>query len=799
MSAAVSRCSRDLRFLWVSNAFGSWLGCAVDDIIDRPIAEVIGPEAFETIRPYIERVLKGERVEYEIQVPYRRIGPRWIHAVYVPTHNGAETNGWVAVIRDIEAQRRRENALRESEHVARRLAAIVESSDDAIVGKDLNGTVTSWNCGAERIFGYAASEIVGKSIRLIIPADRQSEEDHVLERIRRGDRLEHFETVRQRKDGTLVPISLTLSPIRDADGRVVGASKIARDISEQQQHTQRTAFLADVGTTLATSLDYESTLKAVANAAVPAVADWCAVDIVRDERVERLAVAHVDPRKVELATAIRDRYGDPDSPYSVETVVRTGRPVFIGAITDEMVLAAARGDEERIALVRSLGLRSYMCVPLIVAHGHTLGALTLATAESGRVYTERDLMFAENIASRAALAVDNARAYDEAQRANRLKDEFLATLSHELRTPLNAILGYVRIVQSGLVAGDKQAKAIDTVARNAASLTQIVEDVLDVSRIVSGKLRLDVQPVDLGLTVEQAIESIEPAATAQGVQVTTIVDPRADAVSGDPERLQQVIWNVVSNAVKFTPRGGHVQVRVERVESRVQVVVSDTGVGIAPEFLPHIFERFRQADAGTTRKHGGLGLGLAIARHVVELHGGTIDVASAGLGTGATFRISLPVRIMRGETSRVRVPHREPPARRPHGMPNLHGVRILAVDDDSDALTLLREVLEAAGAEVTTVDSAMTALEQVEKVRPDVLIADVGMPQMDGFELISRLRHAKAQSIRDLPAAALTAYARSEDRAKALRTGFQMHLAKPIDPGELMAAVAALAKRNRPQ
>jgi CheY-like chemotaxis protein len=299
--------------------------------------------------------------------------------------------------------------------------------------------------------------------------------------------------------------------------------------------------------------------------------------------------------------------------------------------------------------------------------------------------------------------------------------------------------------------------------------------------------------------VTEAVDTVLPAAHARGVRIKTMLDPRAAPVAGDPERLQQVIWNLVSNAVKFTSRGGQVQVRVECVNSHVEIIVSDTGIGIPPDFLPHIFERFRQADGGTTREHGGLGLGLAIARNLVELHGGSIHAASDGPGTGSTFRVSLPVMIVHADTPLERRVH-------PRGLdreslvavPDLRATRILAVDDDGDALLLVREILEHAGAEVTTVVSAEEALGALEASPPDVLIADLGMPGMDGFELIGRVRRSANPKVRRVPAAALTAYARSDDRAKALRTGFQLHLAKPVDPGELMAAIASLVQRGTP-
>jgi len=683
--------------------------------------------------------------------------------------------------------------------------AIVDSSDDAIVSKDLNGMIQTWNRAAERLFGYTADEAVGKHITLIIPDDRRSEEDLVIGGIRMGQTVEHFETIRRRKDGTLVPISLTVSPIRDDQGRVIGASKIARDISERRRFeaiadraASRDAFLAGLSTALTRSLDYKQSLRTLATFAVPRIADWCAVDIVDDEgEVVRLAVAHVDPAKAELALRIRDRYEDPESPNSPIRIIRTGTPALIPDITDEMIVASARGDTERIELVRSLGVASYLCVPMI-AHDRTLGAITFAIGASGRRFTNDDLRFAEDVASRAALAVENAQAFEQLEVANRLKDEFLATLSHELRTPLNAILGYARMLRSGAITTERTSQAMDVIERNATSLAQIVEDVLDVSRIISGKTRLQVQAVTLADVVRDAVATLTPAADAKGVRLHAILDSHVGSVSGDPDRLQQVVWNLLSNAVKFTPRGGRVQVALQPVNSHVEIVVSDTGIGIPRDFLPFIFERFRQADSTTTRRHGGLGLGLAIARHIVELHGGTIQATSEGEGKGATFRVRLPLMIARAERAGVDRVHprherRGDPAR---VMPTLNGVHVLAVDDDEDALALLRDILQTAGARVTTVASAAAALERLEADRPNVLVADLGLPVMDGFDLINRVRASRDPRLRHIPATALTAYARSEDRARALRSGFEMHLAKPIDPAELVAAVAALARRH---
>jgi signal transduction histidine kinase len=404
----------------------------------------------------------------------------------------------------------------------------------------------------------------------------------------------------------------------------------------------RAAFLAEAGTVLAGSLDYDETLRTIVRLAVPQFADWCALDMIgASGALERLAVMHVNPEKIPLVQAIAERYSDPQSPYTPDHVVRTAAPILIPEITDDMIVAAARGDEERITLVRSLGLRSYICVPL-VAGGQATGALSFVTVESGRRFTDDDLRLARDVAFRAAIAVENARAYAEVRRANHLKDEFLATLSHELRTPLNAVLGYARMLRDQSLAPDKQPRAYDILERNAAALAQIVNDILDVSRITAGKLRLERRSVDLRALVDDAIAAILPAAEAKGVEVR--VDAPAMPILVDGDRLQQVVWNLVSNAVKFTPRGGHVDVVAERLGDEVAISVRDDGVGIASEFLPHVFERFRQGESRPTREHGGLGLGLSIAKHLVEMHGGTIRVASDGVGTGATFRVLLPCR-----------------------------------------------------------------------------------------------------------------------------------------------------------
>src|SRR5262245_50914247 len=462
------------------------------------------------------------------------------------------------------------------------LAAIIESADDAIISKTLEGIITSWNKGAARIFGYTADEVIGKSVTILIPEGHLDEEPAILARLRAGQRIEHYETVRVRKDGQLIDISLTVSPIKGPDGKIVGASKIARDITEQRQ---------------------------------------------------------------------------------------------------------MRAEVEKAA-------------------------------------------------------VENERLYRQAEESSRLKEEFLATISHELRTPLSAILGWARMLRLGQLSPDNTAKALDTIERNARAQAQLVDDLLDVSRIITGKLRMDVRPSDPNSFIDAAVEAVRPAAEAKGVRVQKVMDTAAISIPGDPVRLQQVVWNLLSNAIKFTARGGRVQIRSERVNSHLEIVVSDTGQGIEPDFLPHVFDRFRQADQKTSRQHGGMGLGLAIVRHLVELHGGTVSAMSEGEGQGATFTVRLPITpLYQIDSSGGRV-H---PAARDLLPPlsstdRLDGLRILAVDDEADARELLKQGLEYCGAIVKVVGSAAEALNSLRASLPDVLISDIGMPETDGYDLIRQVR-----------------------------------------------------------
>jgi PAS domain S-box-containing protein len=766
------------------------------------------------------------------------------------------------------------------------LTAIIESADDAIITKTLEGIITSWNKGAERIFGYTAEEVIGKPVTVLIPADHQDEEPTILARLRAGERIEHYETVRVRKDGSLVDISLTVSPIRGPSGQIIGASKIARDISERKRAEEalrsREEELTDFLENSAVGLHWvgpDGTILWANKAELELlgytreeyighhIAEFHAdseviEDILgrlkRDETLHsyeaRLRRKDGSLRHVLISSNVRRRNGEfyhtrcftrditerrlaeqalrqseerfakafQASPLALtitslktsrllevnETFCRMSgytREEAVGHTTPELGLWVRDSDrKEEVALVSERGQvrdREYRFrlkdgterIGLLSAERIEIGgepcALTVIQdiTEQKRAEAERDQTLEREKALRA-----------KAEEASRLKDEFLATVSHELRTPLTSILGWAHMLRTGQFSVADSAKALETIERNARAQSQLIDDLLDVSRIVTGKLRLDVRAVDPNSFIEAAIEAVRPAAEAKAIRVQKIMDTGVVSVSGDPVRLQQVVWNLLSNAIKFTPKGGRVQIRLERVNSQVEIAVSDTGAGITPEFLPHVFDRFRQADGTTTRRQGGMGLGLAIVRHLVELHGGTVRAESPGEGRGSTFTVMLPVAPV---YQRFGMEERVHPAARDtlpsYECPDrLDGLRVLVVDDEPDTLELLKAGLGHCGAEVVTARSAGEALEVMVTAVPGVLISDIGMPDEDGYGLIRRVRALPVESGGRVPAIALTAYARVEDRMQALKAGYQMHVPKPVELAELVAVVASLVRRD---
>lgn len=711
--------------------------------------------------------------------------------------------------------------LKSPELAAYWLSALIESADDAIISKSLEGVITSWNSGAERIFGYTADEIIGKPVTILIPDDHIDEEPTILSRIRSGERIDHYETVRVRKDGERVDISLTVSPIKDANGTIIGASKVARNIGERKKAEQALREQSEIieavnrlGQTLAGELDLHKLVQAVTDTTTGITAArfgaffYNVLD--QDGQLHLLYALSGVPREV----------FDGSMPRSSDIFPATFREEGTVRLNDVKKEPHFGKNSPFYGMPESdFPVRSYLAIPVISRSGDVYGGLFFGDPEEG-FFTERGARIVEGLASQAAIAMDNARLYEAAQRAraeaentaqenerlyrqaqeaSQLKEEFLATVSHELRNPLNAILGWSRMLRSGKVPEDGVPKVLETIERNAQAQTQLIDDLLDVSRIITGKLRMDVRPADPNLFIEAAIEAVKPAAEAKGVRLQKIMDTSSVSVPGDPIRLQQVVWNLLSNAIKFSDRGCHVQVRLERVNSHVEIVVSDSGQGIAADFLPHVFDRFRQEDQRTTRQHGGMGLGLAIVKTLVELHGGSVWAASPGTGQGATFTVSLPVvPVYQIEASGGRV---HPSAR--ELLPDaefgdrLDGLVMLVVDDEPDTRDLLKTGLENCGAHVIVAASVVEAFEAIETQIPDVLISDIGMPVEDGYDLIRKLRSLPAERGGNVPAVALTAYARVEDRLRALRSGYQMHVPKPVELAELVAVADSLVKRRR--
>lgn len=507
--------------------------------------------------------------------------------------------------------------------------------------------------------------------------------------------------------------SLTADPIFDERDSFTGAVYIVADITDRKWAEESLRFLAEASTVLAASIDYKTTLTNVVNLAVPYIADWCVIDIVEEDKcISRVAVTHRDASKLEIAAKLCECYPtDTGTPLNVSQVILTGQPQLVSKVPKSLV--ANSQDDQYLEILRELGLLSYMIVPLIFG-GQVFGAITFVTASSNRHYTEADLSLAKDLAQRAAIAVENARLYRQAQEANRMKDEFLTTLSHELRSPLTAMLGWIRLLNDRNFDQATTAKAMATIERSAWSQVHVVEDLLDVSRMIQGKLSLNIRPIELTSLITAVLDSFRPAAEAKDIQIKSILDPAASLITGDSDRLQQVIWNLLSNAIKFTPKGGRVQVQLFRVNSHVELQVSDTGPGMAPDVLPYIFDRFRQADSSSTRRYGGLGLGLSIVRHLVELHGGTVSAESEGNNQGATFIVKLPLVQVSLETSNSQQLNPKVVQEIPlenHSTPNT--VKVIVVDEDPNSREFLTSVLEEFGAKVTVASSIIEAIDVI--------------------------------------------------------------------------------------
>ncbi|MBW4562936.1 MAG: PAS domain S-box protein [Mojavia pulchra JT2-VF2] len=755
----------------------------------------VHPDDLPIFQQAFTRAIAGEEAFFQ---EYRVITPdgeaRWLNSqgkVYFDSDGQAQRV--IGVSLDITQRKQVEAGLRHYQLLS-------QHSRDIVLSLGSDGQILEANEAAVKAYGYDRTELLALKIADLRAPETQTILTQQFEQASQYGIL--FETVHLRKDGSFFPVEVSSQSAIIEQKKVV--LSIIRDITERKQAEadrnellmreqlaraeaeaaeQRARFLAEASRVLANSLDYKTTLTSLSHLAVPQVADWCAVDLLNDDgKLQCLAIHHQDPEKVKLSQELRRRYATHQSLGAVR-VIQTGKPELITNEILDSILVAAAEDTEHLQALRSFEYKFYICVPLI-ARGRLLGTITLITAESGRHYSLVDLSLAKDLARRTALAVDNARLYSQAQEANRIKDEFLAVLSHELRSPLNPILGWARLLQSHKFDETMTLRALETIERNAKLQAQLIEDLLDLSRILQGKLNLNISTIDIAATIQAALETVRLSAEAKSIQIQILLEPNVGQIAGDPNRLQQIVWNLLSNAVKFSPIGGLVEIKLKQVDSYAQIQVTDTGQGIKPSFLPYVFDSFRQADSATTRKFGGLGLGLAIVRHLVDLHGGTVQADSPGEGMGATFTVQLPL------LANFPVITRD--SGRPSTSINLQGIKILAVDDEADMRELLACVLNEYAAEVTVVASAVEFLEKLKTAKPNLLLSDIGMPGMDGYMLMQRVRTLPASAGGQIPAIALTAYAGEINQQLALLAGFQMHLAKPIDPVELVSAISKL-------
>jgi PAS domain S-box-containing protein len=670
------------RFRYNNRAYDSWIGRPRSELRGAHMREVLGEKAYVDVLPYVERVLRGEEVNFEKELEYADRSMRFVSVSYIPNFGAdGRVRGFVAFVKDLTERRRAEVALHEAEHRA----------------------------------------------------------------------LREYETLLHR----LTHLAESLGTARDH-------LTVFRD------------------------------LRGFAVISVPCIGVFISLyDEERGVRVAKYAWGDEEEADVSALPPMPITKEGPNS-----RAVRTRRIV----ITNDYMNTQRGATPVKVGVDNGRLPQSSLVVPMETM-GRVVGTIEVQSYEN-EAYREEHVTAMRMAANLAAVAIENMRLFQfetraraAAEESNRLKDEFLATLSHELRTPLTAILGWAHMLRDARVDAKTARTAVEIIERNARTQQQIVDDILDVSRIITGQLRFDTAPTDLRRVVGAAVDTVRPAAEAKGISLRASLDPDVGPVMGEARRLQQVVWNLLLNAVKFTPLGGEVRIGVERAGGHARVSVTDTGVGIRADFLPHVFDRFRQGDQSTTRAYGGLGLGLAIVRHLVELHGGTVSASSDGEGRGSTFTVELPLLQLRNADFRLR---NEGAAGEQSALTDsqpsiLRGLRVLVVDDEPDALNLIRVILESRGARVTAVANAAAAWDALAGSWPDLMLCDIGMPGEDGYSLIRRVRDAEAARGVSTPAVALTAYVGESDRALAIEAGFDLHVAKPIDPAALVSIIAGLA------
>lgn len=783
-------------YLEQNAAHAQLLGYADDELVNQTPALHLGAEVFA----HVARQL-AETGEYHGEVISTTKTGEHKHvelSAFAVRDATGQTLRYVGIKRDITERKYAQQELERSQ------AELADFFDNAAIGLHwvgYDGTVLRVNQAELDMLGYAREEYVGHQIGEFHADQKVIEE--ILTRLKSGEVLQKYDARMRCRDGSIKHVRIDSNAYRE-NGKFIHTRCFTRDITERKRAESRLALQYSVTSILAQSLDLLDSARVILQTFCNNL-DWevgvlwqvdhaegvvCSVEL-----CHATSVSTPEFDRVTRNTTFKKGVGLPGR------IWESGKPFWIdNVITDP--------NFPRAPIALREGLRGAFGFPILL--GNEVWGLMEFFSQEIREPDEELLRLTAGIGGqigqftqrkraeedRAELLKREQAARAEAEQANRLKDEFLATLSHELRTPLNAVIGWSRMLSSGRLDRENSKHALEVIERNAWAQKQIIEDILDVSRVITGKLQLNLSPVDLVSVVDAALDAVRPAMEAKEIRIETIIDASLRMISGDPDRLQQVIWNVLSNAAKFTPKGGSVEISVSQTTTHVVIQVKDSGPGIEPTFLPHVFERFRQADGSTTRTHGGLGLGLAIVRHLVELHGGTIGVENRTDTNGAIFTVRLP--LPSGEL------HAEAVAgtssvwgEMQADQPSLDGLKILIVDDERDALDLITVELAQHGANVTSVTSAEEALKVLEQTNYDVLISDIGMPKMDGYELMRRIREQEQATNKRIPTVALTAYARVQDRMQAILAGFSTHVAKPVEANELVTVVASLAGRLR--
>lgn len=831
----VSYINPELKYEFVNSAYLRWTSAHENQIVGKHIQEIIGEEQAGRSIPYLKRALNGEAVTYQASVVWPDGTEQYVDVRANPHFDfDGKVRGVVILGHDVTAQKQIHSDQAFRAQLVEELSSFTDA--DLLIGNStqllanylkasrcfvteinpktgmarvyddfsngfakLNGLYELSTFGPEMLESWRSGRVA--TVTDVRTDDRTRSHYQNHEQI--GIRA--FITVPFIKAKELVgALSVSSHEPREWIEREIEVVRLVGDaiwsaferVKLARLSSERLQILADAGVALSSSLDFSKTLTNLGQVVIPRMADWCSIQLLeRDGTLKQVAVAHSDPKKIEYAWELNRKFPPLKSPEQASyRVVRTGKPELVPIVTDEMLVASSRS-EEHLRIIRELGFTSYLIVP-IKARDRVLGTMALVSTESKRQFGEEDLSLAQEIASRAGLALENARLFRESQNINQLKDEFLATLSHELRTPLSVILGNSEILLSErrTLTLDESAKSLDAIHRNATIQNNIIRDLLDVSSIITGKFSFKPMEVSPGDTIVAAAQGLAQTAKARGIQLHCDYADAPESMRADPTRLHQIVWNLVSNAIKFTPSGGRVDLKVYERGNECVIEVSDTGLGIEPEFLPYVFDRFRQEDSSTSRRFGGLGLGLSIVRHLTEIHGGQVSATSPGKGQGSRFTVELPIThgLAGAEPHAISAaPLNEV---REEKNVDLSGVKILLVEDSLDNRVLVSRILSKVGADVRNAESAAQAREVLRSYRPDLIVSDIGMPDETGIEFIQKLRSSSEERTREIPAIALTAYVRPEEREKAMDAGFQAHVGKPVTASALLSEISEVLK-----